>query len=222
MSHNIYEYVMSKLRSARARTFEQLRNKSRIFLYAGHVPEMKEYKKFVGLSLSQSDGRHIHHDVTQKHPLRDDCVDVYQSEDVFEHISYDGLPVVVDEIYRILKPGGVFRLSLPDYRCDLLFDRSIKDAAGNLQFDPEGGGQFVDGKVVDGGHVWFPRYESVKQMLDGSRFKKIVFLHYYDEKGQGITNPIDYSIGFVQRTPDHDERVRHPYRPMSLVVDCTK
>ena len=43
-----------------------------------------------------------------------------------------------------------------------------------------------------------------------------------DEMGKGVTHPIDYSIGHVMRTPDHDERVKNPYRPMSLVVDCIK
>ncbi len=221
MSPGLYEYVKSKLRS-KPLTFDEIRDGKRIFLYAGDVPNLKEYGKFVGLSLARHDGRHIRHDVTQKHPLRDGCVDVYQSEDVFEHISYDALPAVIDEIHRLLKPGGIFRLSLPDYRCDLLIERSIKDAEGNVQFDPDGGGRFVDGKIVDGGHVWFPRYESVKRLLDRSRFKRTAFLHYYDENGAGITNPIDYSIGFVQRTPDHDDRVKRPFRPMSLVVDCVK
>ena len=49
-----------------------------------------------------------------------------------------------------------------------------------------------------------------------------VFYHYYDESGKGVTEPIDYSISHVMRTPDHDERVKNPYRPMSIVVDCIK
>ena len=37
-----------------------------------------------------------------------------------------------------------------------------------------------------------------------------------------IVNKIDYSYGYISRTPDHDERVQTPYRPMSIVVDCYK
>ena len=221
MTLKAYDYLKSWIRPTPL-TFEQIRDNDQIFLYAGDVPDMKEYAKFVGLSLSQSSERHIRHDVTQKYPLPDNSVDIYQSEDVFEHIDYDRLPAVIDEIFRILKSGGIFRLSLPDYRCNTVFERSIKDSAGNIQFDPGGGGTFVDGRVMDGGHVWFPRYESVKRLLEGSRFQNISFLHYYDEKGEGVTNPIDYSIGLVQRTPDYDSRVSNPYRPLSLVVDCRK
>ena len=180
------------------------------------------YEKFVGLSLSQANSQHIKHDVTEKLPLEDSCVDIYQSEDVFEHIEPENLSSMLAEIYRVLKPGCIFRLSLPDYRCDILYRRALKNEKGELQFDPGGGGDFVNGKVVKGGHVRFPQYETVKEILEKTQFKDIKFYHFYDESGKGVTKPIDYSIGHVMRTPDHDERVQNPYRPMSLVVDCTK
>jgi SAM-dependent methyltransferase len=202
--------------------FVRLGRRKNIFLYAGDVPEDPRYGKYVGLSLGQSDSRHIRHDVTAPLPLPDDCVDVYQSEDVFEHIDVGRLPSIINDIYRVLKPGGLFRLSLPDYRCDLLNERSLKDESGHLVFDPGGGGDYVDGRVVNGGHVWFPKYETVKNLLASTHFTNVSYFHYYDEEGRGVTNPIDYSLGHVMRTPDHDERVRDPYRPMSIVVDCRK
>ena len=74
------------------------------------------------------------------------------------------------------------------------------------------------------GHVWFPNYENVKTLLESTHFSndKINYLHYYDENKNPITNNIDYSLGYVKRTPDNDERVKTPYRPMSIVVDCYK
>jgi predicted SAM-dependent methyltransferase len=57
-------------------------------------------------------------------PLQDNCVESYQAEDVFEHIDYDKLPEVINEIYRVLKPGGYFRLSVPDYGSDVYIERS--------------------------------------------------------------------------------------------------
>ena len=33
---------------------------------------------------------------------------------------------------------------------------------------------------------------------------------------------IDYSLGYIKRTPDNDKRVKKPRRPMSIVVDCYK
>lgn len=202
--------------------FDDLITQEAIYLYAGDVPQNGLYNKFVGLSLSQANFQHIQHDVTKKLPLWENCVDIYQSEDVFEHIELEKLPFVLEEIYRVLKPGGIFRLSLPDYQCDILRNRTLKGPNGELLFDPGGGGDFIDGKVVNGGHVWFPLYKSVKEILEKTHFRQIRFYHYYDESGKGVTKPIDYAIGHVMRTPDHDERVKNPYRPMSLVVDCIK
>ena len=203
-------------------SFDDLLSREAIYLYAGDIPQNGLYNKFVGLSLTQANSQHIRHDVTKKLPLPDSCVDVFQSEDVFEHIPPEKLIAVINEIYRVLKPGGIFRLSLPDYRCDILYNRTLKSKDGKLLFDPGGGGKFVDGKVINGGHVWFPTYEKIRSILENTLFEEIRFYHYYNQEGETVTNPIDYSIGHVMRTPDHDERVREPYRPMSIVVDCIK
>ena len=202
--------------------FKDLKKKETIYLYAGDVPQNGLYDKFVGLSLCQQNSRHIKHDITEKLPLENACVDIYQAEDVFEHIETEKLADIIDEIFRVLKPGGIFRLSLPDYQCDILRNRTLKNEKGELLFDPVGGGDLMDGKVVNGGHVWFPRYRTVKKLLEKSPFEDIRFYHYYDEAGKGITKPIDYAIGHIMRTPDHDERVKNPYRPLSIVVDCVK
>lgn len=120
----------------------------------------------------------------------------------------------------MLKPGGIFRLALPDYRCDILNSRTVENEQGELLFDP--GGEFVDGKAINGGHLWFPNYVTVKEILEQTAFTEIRFYHYYNQSGNGVTEPVDYSIGHVMRTPDHDKRVQDPYRPMSIVVDCIK
>ena len=128
-------------------SFDQLSKSESIHLYAGDIPYNKEYKQMVGLSLHQSNYNHIKHDVTEPLALSDNSVDSFQSEDVFEHIEYEKLTVVFNEIYRVLKPGGVFRLSLPDYRNEMLINRSVKNENGNIIFDSGGGGVFENGRV---------------------------------------------------------------------------
>jgi len=211
--------------------FSELSSLPFVNLYAGDIPDMPEYRNSqkVGLSLVREDKWHIRHDISKLLPIPDGSVDSYQSEDVFEHIAYERLPLTVSEIYRVLKKGGLFRLSLPDYRCDVLFNRSIKDAEGNILFDPLGGGAyrrrfliFGAKRVVNGGHVWFPKYEDMFELLNDTQFSSVEFLHYYDENEAPHTKPIDYTKGFIQRTPDNDNRVSSPFRPMSIVVDCIK
>jgi predicted SAM-dependent methyltransferase len=204
-------------------SFQEIKKLDYIFLYAGDIPENKNYNK-IGLSITRNDSDHIKHDITKIHDIDDNSVDIYQAEDVFEHIEYDKLEPVIMEIHRILKPGGLFRLSVPDYRCDILSNRSVKSGDGTILFDPGGEGTFLEstGQVINGGHVWFPVYEKVKELVEKAPFAKIDFLQYYDEKGVARCNKIDYNKGYIQRTPDHDARVKNPYRPLSIVVDCYK
>lgn len=192
-----------------------------IRLYAGDIPDTKEYNGWLGLSLTRQDERHIRHDITDPLPFADNSVDAFQAEDVFEHIPYDRLVAVVDEIHRILKPGALFRLSVPDYGCDVLRERSALGDAGEIIFDPGGGGT-----PEDPGHLWFPRIDTVNCLVARSSFAAngaITFLHYWNmDDATYAIHPIDYEKGMVMRTPDFDDRVRDPRRPMSIVVDLIK
>jgi predicted SAM-dependent methyltransferase len=200
--------------------WQDILNLRSIRLYAGDIPDMKEYDGLIGLSLTQNNTKHILHDITNPFPLSDNSVDSFQAEDVLEHISYEKLVSVINEIFRILKPNGLFRLSIPDYGCDVLQNRSIKNPEGKIVFDPGGGGTFDKP-----GHVWFPRIDNVKSLLEKTEFSikgKIEFLHYYNMDGTFVMKPIDYSKGHVHRTPDFDIRVQDPRRPMSMVIDSIK
>ena len=201
-------------------TWGQIRQKENIRLYAGQVPKFKEYEGLIGLSIDREDHIHIRHDIRQALPLADNCLESYQAEDVIEHIPYGELVPIIDEIYRALKPGKTFRLSIPDYGCDILYERSVKNERGEIVSDP---GSYD--KDENFGHKWFPRLDSLVNLLVKTKFSEfgsMDFLHYYNMDGTFGVRPIDYSKGMVRRTPDHDERVQTPYRPMSLVVDLIK
>ena len=146
--------------------FNDIINNDNIFLYCGDiVKQRRDYTNtpFIGLSLHRDNQYHIQHDMTLPIPLKDNTVDIVQSEDVMEHIEYSMLKKSIDEIFRVLKPGGLFRLSMPDYKCDVLYNRSEKDCNGNIIFDSGGGGRYdrINKKVITGGHVWFPVFNSV-------------------------------------------------------------
>jgi SAM-dependent methyltransferase len=192
-------------------------------LYAGNIDRtLRQFSTHYGITPFVSTSRNIRHDIRDALPIPDNSVAMFQSEDVFEHIQYADLGKVFREIFRVLRPAGLFRLSVPDYRCPILLDRSVRDANGEVVFDPGGGGRYENGQVVDGGHLWFPVYETVKALFDSSPFSDIRYLHYTDQDGQSILKPIDYALGNVQRTPDNDERVASPRRAMSIVVDARK
>ena len=99
--------------------------------------------------------------------------------------------MVCGEIWRVLKPGCRLRIGIPDYmhpRC-----------------------RFYLGEKSD------PRYPShllliTKELMDSilkeSPFEKAEFYSYW-EGNKFISNPIDYSLGMIQRTPEHDPRNKH-------------
>jgi len=201
-------------------TWEKLSGKPYVKLYAGDIPEMSQYNGCIGLSITKSDHRHILHDITSPFPIADNSVDAFQAEDVLEHIRYDKLQPVLDEIFRVLKPGGLLRLSVPDYGCDVLQERSLTDSSGKIIFDPDGGGT-----IEEPGHVWFPRIDTVRNLIGKSEFSRcgtVEYLHHYNMDGSFVLKPVDYSKGHVDRTPDFDERVKSPYRPMSMIIDLVK
>ena len=114
--------------------FQNIINNNNIYLYLGDLSKQRrDYtkKSFIGLSLKNENNweneYHIQHDVTKPMPLNNNTVDIVQSEDVMEHIEYNVLKNSINEIYRVLT-GGLFRLSMPDYKCDVLYNRSEKDS----------------------------------------------------------------------------------------------
>jgi hypothetical protein len=195
-------------------------------LYAGDLlSSAPQYHTHIGLTLNRANARNIAHDLTRPMPIAAERISVYQAEDVFEHIAYESIDPIFADIHRVLRRGGLFRLSVPDYRCDILRGRSVFNETGEIVFDPGGGGKFENGKVIEGGHVWFPTYETVKALFDRSPFAtegSVRMLHYIQADGVSVMNPIDYSLGFVKRTPDNDARVANPRRVMSIVVDAWK
>src|ERR1700753_1456321 len=155
-------------------------------LYAGKLRRaLPQFQTHYCITPFFSSTGNIPHDLTQPMPIPDGSVDVFQSEDVFEHIPIDEMPGIFNEIYRVLSPGGLFRLSLPDYNEDFHKQRSVKDAAGTILFDSYGGGRFENGQVVGGGHIWFPTIEMVRTLFDSSAFAsgRLEYLHYHNADG---------------------------------------
>ena len=201
-------------------SFERLDLTKKIVLYAGDIYDeihMSD-ENLYGLSISKADSKHILHDIRIKYPLPDNCIFSYQAEDVLEHIEQERLVMVIDEIYRILKKRGLFRICLPDYFSPYLKNTAMKDEHGNIIFDPTGGGDWGSKGVINGGHLWFPNYITVKRLLEKTKFRNINFLCYHTEEGILMKKEIDYLKGYVIRVPEQE--CKNPV--YSMVVDCYK
>lgn len=54
-------------------------------------------------------------DITKPLPIADGCVDIAYAEMALEHVSPREAWSFLDECYRILKPGGLIRIVIPDF-----------------------------------------------------------------------------------------------------------
>ena len=195
-------------------------------LYAGNLVRgsVQDEAGFFGLSHAPRHRRDIYCDLSYcQVDVPEGTVSHFQSEDVFEHICPELIPRLLREVHRVLSPGGHLRLSMPDYRSPFLLERSTRDEAGALLFDPGGGGAFTHGRPTQGAHLWFPVYEEIRAFFDASPFTDVQFLHYYDEEGQAVIQPLDHGNMPVRRTPDFDERFRATEGLIqSMVIDAYK
>lgn len=212
-------YLGHEIKEYHTLCWEDIDYDRRVDLYAGDICDEIHLANpnLYGLSISKSDAHHIFHDITVPYPIPDKCVDSYQAEDVLEHIEYDKLVSTINEIYRVLKPRAIFRITLPDYNSPYLKEISMCDEEGNLVFDATGGGDYDGGRVIKGGHVWFPTIDNVKKLLKKTSFENNKYLCYRDSDGLLHKEVIDFSIGHINRVNGKaDDDI------YSIVVDCIK
>lgn len=58
----------------------------------------------------------INHDLRRGIPLEQDSCELIYSSHFFEHVEYAEALKLMRECYQLLKPGGIFRISLPDFK----------------------------------------------------------------------------------------------------------
>jgi SAM-dependent methyltransferase len=204
------------------------------YLYFGSLgPRERQYAvpQFVGLALHPAHDREIAHDLLTPLPFEDGTIAKIQAQDVLEHLPFERVPFVLDEIYRVLKPDGVFRLSVPDYRHPVHKRRSVYDARGRVVGDLlMGAAAYLDGgeakvRFAEGGeaHVWFPRYELVTHLVLKSQIRKSGTIKFYQgflDDHSFLAEPFAEDEMFVQRALPHDQRAGG--QPISIVADFIK
>jgi SAM-dependent methyltransferase len=188
--------------------------------------------KFTALALRSRGRRQIAHDLCDPLPCADSTIPKIQSQDVFEHIPYERLPGILDEVFRVLTPGGLFRMSVPDYRSPLLRARSVFDEHGQVIADLMMGGSvsysaskgrqvaFAPGGVS---HLWFPVLESVQALVRRSNIQNcrtIRFHHYWKSATEYICESFPDDELTVLRVPPRD--MRADGKPISIVADFIK
>jgi SAM-dependent methyltransferase len=205
------------------------------YLYFGSLGQHErqfQVGNFIGLALEPAHDREIKHNLTDPLPYPNDSIAKIQAQDVFEHLPFEKVPFVLDEIYRVLKPGGTFRLSVPDYRSPVQKRRSIYDARGRVigdllmgatsYLDPATGDARVRFSGEGEAHLWFPRYELITHLVLKSELRKTQ-IHFYQgfiDDHSYLCEPVPENEMFVQRAAPHDRRAGGA--PTSIIADFIK
>ncbi len=71
-------------------------------------------RRWVNLDLASRDASVVQCDITQGIPFADGCFDAVYHSHVFEHLKPDQGEQLLAECFRVLAPGGVLRIVVPD------------------------------------------------------------------------------------------------------------
>ena len=205
------------------------------YLYFGSLGRHErqfQVPNFIGLALEPAHDREIKHNLTDPLPYPDASIAKIQAQDVLEHLPFEKVAAVLDEIYRVLQPGGTFRLSVPDYRSPIQKRRSIYDARGRVIGDLlMGATSYLDQATGDArvrfssdgeAHLWFPRYELITHLVLKSELRKsrIHFYQGFIDDHTYLCEPVPDNEMFVQRAAPHDRRAGGA--PTSIIADFVK
>jgi predicted SAM-dependent methyltransferase len=115
-------------------------------------------------------------DVTKGLPWETDCVDLIYACHFLEHLNYHDGMSFLREVYRVMKPGGVFRLILPD--AEKLISEYQKGKLGQYDEVNDGCANSVAQiaklwSLLFAGHNSMYDEETIHDTLEWAGFKKI-------------------------------------------------
>jgi SAM-dependent methyltransferase len=189
---------------------------------------------FIGLSMEPKYFFEIYCDLRKaKLPFDSSSVNKVQAEDVLEHLPYEMLPSLLNEIYRVLKIDGIFRISVPDYMTPFLRRRCAYDFQGNLLIDVltgsslklslDSGTPIALHDTFGNSHLWFPNFTNLMRLIEATDFGKgseVKLLHGYVSEFSSRVDEIPDTTMPVRRCPPLDQR--NSGNSVSLIVDLLK
>lgn len=110
----------------------------------------------------------IHHDLATGIPFNNDVADYIFSSHFIEHLYRNDALNLLKECYRVLKEGGVLRISIPDLKYAIsLYDSGKKDEMLLNYFFLESGGSHYSS------HKYMYDFEMLSKLLKGIGFFEI-------------------------------------------------
>ncbi len=158
----------------------------------------------------------LNHDLTSGIPASNNSLDAVYHAHMLEHLSYtDGISFL-NEVYRVLKPGAIHRIVVPDLRAfvmayldnsSILLKKYKEEALSNNSEIYETNGSIFMGMLHNHGHKMGWDYETLEFCLKRSGFSDIRQTLYQESSMADIVHMEPYS----------------PLRALeSLCIECRK
>lgn len=74
------------------------------------------HKSFINIDYSSDSSSVIQHDLSKGIPLSNDYIDFLYNSHILEHFSKNSAVELIKECHRVLKPGGIIRVVVPDLK----------------------------------------------------------------------------------------------------------
>lgn len=123
----------------------------------------------------------LNFDMTKELPLAENSIQFIYSSHFIEHINFNNGRVLLKRLYRVMKKGGIIRLTFPDlelwikkyYKNDLSFFKKYKSIYLKKKSYLTTKGQIFMAQVHVKGHKWGYDFESIKNILERAGFSQV-------------------------------------------------
>lgn len=140
------------------------------------------------------------HDLTKPLPFGNGVADLVYSEHFIEHITFEQGLMLMRDVRRVLKPGGIFRLSTPDmlFLIKQYLNRNLNEWA-NVKWFPRTPCQMVNGGMRLWGHQFLYDEEEMAMQLKAAGFASVQRVNYRES-----SNP---RLSQLESRPYHGELI---------------
>ena len=116
----------------------------------------------------------IKHNLTRRFPISDGCIEYIFNEHFIEHVTREDARKILNQCFRVLRPGGVLRITTPDLRN--LVDAYLKNDLerwNSVEFHPGTGCQLVNEGMRSWDHKFLYDLEELTLLLKEVGFNEI-------------------------------------------------
>lgn len=145
------------------------------------IIDLKEYADNYGYHFVQ-------HDFMNPMPVKDSTVDIVFASHLIEHFTREEGEKILSEFYRVMKPSGVIRLSIPDTR--LLSKKYLEGGISDYKYINKTVETSDDAvsfyELLLAGHKTIYDKESLVKLLEKVGFKKIEEVSLFESRSKTI------------------------------------